>query len=199
MIYTRASDVTFGAGYAAGNYHNFLPIDMRSAFSVQEEMRLVRISLGTAARQSIESPGITTNLDHNVLAELVRVTISASGLTTYGTTGTPTERVANMEPNMLDKFCAFINDGFIGTVTSAVADPNALWRTAFQIRRGVKKRWSWQNGLRMGIDRVSGLREGLVLRMALMKQSGLPTTISYALDFATAAEDVANLEMGINR
>jgi len=183
-----------GGSIPAGNFKNYLPIDMRNVFLPNEEMRLVRFSMGKTSRDFLEIPGLTINLDHNVIIEMVRVTISSSGNTAYGTiSGGPTDAILPIDPTGGgSKFVTYPNNGPHGNTSSSTPDPAALWRTSFQIRRGFKKRWSWQSGLRMGVDPITGFREALVMRVAYFRSSALVSNVQFEMAFATSPSDTAN-------
>lgn len=193
MLFTRAqlSGLFNIGGVPSGNYRNYVPVDPRNVFGNNDELRLLRFSMGRSAREVEEIAGVTRNLDHNVTVELVRVVIGAGGQTSYGTIGAPTDNLAPIDPAGFSSFLnsAFLNGGQIGSTSSSTPDPSAVWRTSFQIRRGFRKRWDWDSAPRMGRDAATGNRETFVMRVALLHSSILSTLFSYGLDLATSPED----------
>lgn len=162
-------------GIAAGTYRNYIHFDPRLYVDNFTDLRLVRYNAGRANREVEEIPGVTRNLDHNVLMELVRVTVNPSNnLTDYGTVPGQT------------------NGGLMAATgfNATTPDDRACWRTAWQVRRGLRKRWDWGSAPRLGRDPVSGWRELFVNRYDLEYATSLGRVFSFTMDLATSPEDV---------
>lgn len=192
MIYVISKSLDIGDfNKAAGVFRNFLILDTRR-LQTMESLRVVKLSIGRASRDFGEIPGITINLDHNVVVDLVRTTLTPVTDTvansSYGQIDRlPDDSVAGSENPasalLSTGFVTYLNNGLIGNdLNSTTPDAAASWHCGFQVRRGIRKRWNWEQAPRIGRDPVTGFAECLILRVAYFRVANLLTRLSLNME-----------------